>query len=78
MRKNTGKQVQLNEIRPHGLNATLDNGVEVIISFSENEIHLHFSCINYDKGIRIKEADLIGEGIRLSNYVTVQYKPKEE
>ena len=67
-----GNQVCLKEVTPYSLTAVLDNNVSVSISFNNGEIHLHFSSIK--DGLEVREIP----DTKLSNYITVQYKPVQE
>jgi len=68
--KRTGKQIKLVST-PSGVLAVLYNGVIIGINFNQDEVHLHFSRI--DLPMKIRE-----NGTELSNYVTIQYKIKEQ
>jgi len=77
-----GKQIRIKELtswrNSAGMNVELDNGVSVWISFNQNEIHMSFSGIDYDEMISIREAELIGIPLKLSNNLTIKYKPHGE
>ena len=73
-RQSYGEQIKLAS-SPTEILATLDNGVTVMISFNNGEINLHFSGINYDRGLGIRE---INQDVRLGNDITVLYSPRKE
>ena len=75
---NTGEQIRIKELTSSYMSIKLDNGVAIAISFNPHNIHLHFSGINYEERLTIPEAEINGKPVRLSNYVTIQYKSKKE
>jgi hypothetical protein len=74
MTEERGKQVKLREVTAYGITAELDNKVTVSINFNNGEIHLHFS--GTELPLKIREADIGGKHVELANYVTIQYKAR--
>ncbi len=74
----SGKIVEMRSVTDRSMQVILENGVSAWISFNDDSIHMSFSGYEYEKGLSIREAELIGKPFPLSNTVTINYtrKPK--
>jgi xanthine dehydrogenase molybdopterin-binding subunit B len=78
MKEPTGKIVRIKEQTSSYMTVELDNGVSVHISFNNGDIYMNFGGIAYKQGLEIREAELLGQKLPLANFVTVQYRPRQD